>query len=166
MVKIAPTLINGCTYEVSSGGKKATHVKVLGFNAIDRHHTVVSNGKTMRIDLSKYANIKRMRAPTKKSSTENVFLYICDIGNGVYKIGVTASPQRREKQIKTCSSKAHMLATIRIPHAKSAQFRSFEKEVLKQFSHGRTTGGTEVLRLKPHEVKECTSYMRSICARA
>lgn len=159
-----PTLINGCTYEVSMAGK--THMaRIVGHNPVDGMYTVNIDGRNMRMDLSS-ATLRRRRATTKKTSTADVYLYMCDIGNGLFKIGVSASPQRRQKQIRTYSGKASMRTTARIPTKKSAAFRSFEKAVLQRFAHGRTSGGTEVLRLSASEANECAGFMRALCSRA
>lgn len=162
MVKL--TLLNGCTYEVAMAGK--THLmRVLDRNPVDGMHTVSIDGKTLRMDLSA-ATVRRRRATNKKTPTTDVYLYMCDIGNGLFKIGVSASPQRRQQQIRTYSGKASMRTTARIPTQKSAAFRSFEKAVLARFAHGRTAGGTEVLKLTSTEADECATFMRSLCARA
>lgn len=158
----------GCSYSISKkrgGVTTTTHVKVLDYNPVDNQHTILCNGKVQRMDLSRYSRVERKRTPPKKTSTESVYLYLCDIGNGSYKIGASACPERRRKQIRTFCSKASMVATVRIPRNKSASFRSFEKDVLQRFAHARTAGGTEVLRLGRCEADTCASYMRSICAR-
>lgn len=157
-------IVNGCTYEVMVGGVKKL-VRVLGHNPIDGLHTVSLGGKTVRMDLVK-ASVRRRRTSKTKASTDDVYLYLCDIGNGYFKVGASSSPQRRRKQIKTYSSKATMRAVARIPTNKSRDFKSFEKKVLARFAHGRTRGGTEVLRLNQSEAADCAGFMRSICARA
>lgn len=154
----------GCSYQIKTGGRTLV-ARVQEYNPVDRYHAVTVDGRTVRMDLSK-ATVRRRRAASKKTSTRDVYLYLCELGGGLYKIGVSASPQRREKQIKTYSGKAKMRTTARIPSHKSAAFRSFEKAVLERFAHGRTSGGTEVLRLSAKDVTDCSSFMRSICARA
>lgn len=161
---VKPTLLDGCMYEVAMAGKTRL-VRVLGQNPVDGMHTVSVDGKTQRMDLST-ATARRRRASTKKTPTTDVYLYMCDIGNGLFKIGVSASPQRRQQQIRTYSGKATMRTTARIPTQKSAAFRSFEKAVLTRFAHGRTTGGTEVLKLTSKEADECAGFMRTLCARS
>ena len=159
-------LLTGSTYEVTMGGT-TTLARVLSYNPIDGLHTVSVDGKAMRLDLSSASVRRRRRAGIgKKTPVEDVFLYMCDIGNGMYKIGVSADTQRRQKQIKTYSGKATMRVTARIPTHKSAAFRAFEKAVLERFAHGRTSGGTEVRKLSTREADECAGFMRSICARA
>ena len=138
-------------------------------NPVDGMHTLTVNGKTIRMNLKTASSVRRRRGaqPKKKTSTEDVYLYLCEIGDGLFKVGVSASPQRRRKQIRTYTSKATMRAVARIPSHRSAAFRSFEKQVLARFAHGRTAaGGTEVLKLRPKEAADCAGYMRSICARA
>lgn len=161
---VKPTLINGCTYEVSMAGKTLM-ARIVDRNPVDGMYTVNIGGKEQRLDLSS-ATIRRRRATKKKTSTADVYLYMCDIGNGYFKIGVSAAPQRRQKQIQTYSGKASMRTTARIPTQKSAAFRSFEKAVMQRFAHGRTTGGTEVLRLSAWEANECATFMRALCSRA
>lgn len=163
MVVKRQKLVNGCTYEITTG-TVSNVVRVLDHNPVDGLHTVIVDGKTLRIDLSK-ALVRRHRT-RKKTSTNDVYLYMCDLGNGLFKIGASASPQRRQKQIKTCSGRAVMRATARIPTQQSAAFRSFEKAVLQRFAHAKTAGGTEVLRLTSYEASDCATFMRSICARA
>ena len=160
---VKQTLINGCTYEVSLAGKTLM-ARIVCRNPVDGLYTVDIGGKEQRLDLSS-ATIRRCRA-TKKTSTTDVYLYMCDIGNGLFKIGVSASPARRQKQIRTYSGKASMRITARIPTQKSAAFRSFEKAVLQRFAHGRTNGGTEVLRLSAPEANECAGFMHALCSRA
>ena len=160
-----PNVFNGCSYKVHHADGTTDVVRILGYNAIDRLHQVVCNGKQMRMNLAK-CTISKHRPVSKKTSTQDIYLYLCDIGNSLYKIGVSGSPDRREKQIRTYSGKAIMRTTARIPTKKSAAFRSFEKAVLERFSHGRTSGGTEVLRLNSKEVDACSAFMKAICARA
>ena len=166
---VAPThrnILNGCSYDVAPvKGAAEMNVKIVGYNSVDGMHTIVYNAKTMRVDMSRYSAIKRSRKGNNKTSTKDVFLYLCDLGQGLYKIGVSASPERRQKQIKTYSGHALMRKTVRIPSHKSAEFRTFEKAVLTTFAHGRTSGGTEVLKLSNSDADACASFMQTICAR-
>ena len=134
-------------------------VRVLRYDPVDRTHIVrvAGNVDETRLDFRRVADWKRVAAG-KKTDTSRVFLYLCAIGGGHYKLGASADPERRRKQIRTHAPRAVMRATVPLRHG--AAFRRCEKAVLSKFRSSSSGGGTEVLHLTPDEVRECVRAMR------
>ena len=136
-------------------------VRVVRYDPVDRTHVVRAQGSATetRLDFRRVGEARRVYAPSKKTDTSRVYLYLCAIGNGHYKLGASSDPERRRKQIRTHAPKAVMRATV--PLREGAAFRRCEKEVLTKFRNASSaTGGTEVLRLAPEQVGECVRAMR------
>lgn len=169
-----PPLVVGCDYDLASGSEFATVTVTGEANAVDGMVPVVCNGREMRIDLQRYTVSKHRngRGRSTKTPTDNLFLYICSIDRNMnFKIGVTARPNKRIKEIRTYASNAKMLSVVRIPHQKSKDWRKIEKEVIQKFQIdaggvGSKRRGTEVLSLTPDGLCACRQYMRSLCSRA
>lgn len=155
-------MLPGCRYHLFVGRRLRRTVRVREApNPVDGLTTVeCDGGKLMRIDTRKY-RVERARASTK-SDTTYVYLYLCAIGNGYYKLGASADPSRRARQLRTGAADARLLLQTRLPLAQSRRFRQYEMRVLEQFAHCRAArGGTEVLRLTPAEVERCKRAMRA-----
>ena len=149
------TITVGRSYEV---GDRV--VRVVRYDPVDRTHVVRVAGSAAetRLDFRRVPGEVRCVATPKKTDTSRVYLYLCAIGNGHYKLGASADPERRRKQIRTHAPKAVLRATVALRHG--AAFRRCEKEVLTKFRSPTVTGGTEVLRLTPEQVNECVRAMR------
>lgn len=147
----------GCLYSVKHGNF-AAKVKLVRFDPIDRLHVVRFNGREIQMDLHKIREVRRSFGKADKI----VFLYLCELGGGAFKVGVSSCPSTRQKQIKTYSQKARMRAIVRIPDENTARFRRYEQKVLDKFAGQRSGGGKEVLLLSASEANACARYMRSI----
>ena len=156
------TITVGRSYEVSTGRDAAPRVvRVVRYDPVDRTHVVRAEGSTAetRLDFRRVSGeVRRVSAPSKKTDTSQVYLYLCAIGSGHYKLGASSDPERRRKQIRTHAPKAVMRATVPLRHG--AAFRRCEKAVLSKFRTPSGSGGTEVLRLTPEQVGECVRAMR------
>lgn len=109
----------------------------------------------------------RMRkGGSKKTDTRKCYLYMCDIGAGNYKIGVSCAPQRRVRQIRTYTPVARMASIVRIPDHKGKEWSRIESSVLRRFdAHRHSGGGREVFRLSKQKAMEATQVMREVCGR-
>ena len=156
----------GCTYELRTArGAVLGVARVLGPpNPVDGLVPVVFHGQEMRLDMCRYRAVRVRRG--RKTSTDQVYVYLCKIGPGVYKLGASAAPERRRRELRTCARDACMLVTARLPHHESRSFRAFERHVLDEFAHCKTRrGGSEVLLLSPSEVQACKACIYTVCAR-
>lgn len=157
---VTPSVRPGCTYEVANG-RWTGRVKIVRYDAIARMHVVIYKGREMRLDLRRVRSLKTSRAP-RKTNTSQVYLYMCDIGGGCFKIGATCNLDRRQKQIRTYAQRARMRAIVKLPLERGSEFRRFERAVLDDFAEHRVEGGSEVLRLSRTKAEECVQRMRSV----
>lgn len=170
-------LVVGCTYDVTHNRSEYATVTVVAEpNAVDGLVPVTCGGREMRIDLRRCTVTRRRRGRRErpmKTSTDNLFLYLCSIDrHSNFKVGVTSRPAQRIKEIRTYASNAKMVSVVRIPHSQSKHWRKVEREVIQKFSvvgGGRAASspwrGTEVLSLSRDGLSACRQYMRSVCAR-
>ena len=160
-----PTLVDGCTYAYKTGGK-TIYVKLLRFDPITRRHVVTTDGGKNEWQLRGSSLGARVRCTKpKKMDTSQTYLYMCNVGDNVYKIGATCAPERRRKQIWTYAPKASMKSIVKIPRARGNEWASIEKQVLHRFAaHRIPSGGKEVLRMTAQQATECAGYMRSVCS--
>ena len=163
MVKDRNGIVIGCMYDISHAGWSG-RVTALRYDDIDRTYVVRHKTREMRLDLHKLTNVKRARSKCLKTDTSHVYLYMCDIGGGCYKIGASSAPDRRRKQIRTYAQQARMRAVVRVRNGQA--FRRYEKTVLDRYRSHRVVGGKEVLRLTAGQANDCVNYMHSICTRA
>ena len=160
-----PRFTKGCTYQYTKNGAPM-RVKLVGYDPIYKMDIVSQNGNETRLNLKALPNVKAVRT-SRKTDTKNVYLYLCDIGGGNYKIGATCSPDKRIKQISTYAPKAVMKAVVRLPSNKGSQWTKHEKKVLDQFKGFRTGGGgREVVSFQSKDVSDCASFMRSVATGA
>ena len=111
-------IVNGCTYEITQYGRKK-RVTVESFDPIDKVHIIRHhNGNRSRVDFRKLMSAKRVsaRRGVKKTSTQQVYLYVCELGNGRYKFGATCDPERRTKQMRTFCPTAKMSGLLVLPN--------------------------------------------------
>ena len=157
------SVVDGCTYDVVHRGGKRMRLRVKHWDPVDRVHVVTFKGRDFRVNFNTLKSYKRSRC-VGKTCTREVYLYLCNIGGGFYKLGASSDPERRRKQIRTYSRKAKLHGVARIPEDRGREFRSYEKNVLSKFANPQgSPGGTEVLRLRPEEADSCLQYMRMIC---
>lgn len=138
-------------------------MKLVRYDAIERAHVVTLNGREMRLDLARMRSVKPVRA-SRKTDTTHVYLYLCDIGAGCFKVGATCAPERRRVQIRTYAQRARMRAVVKLPPAKGAEFRRCERAVLDAFAAHRVEGGKEVLRLTHAQADDCVARMRRVAS--
>lgn len=157
--------VSGCSYEFEHNGKRA-NVRVDGYDAIDKMYVVSRNNRQFRLDLPNAKNVRRARRRPTKTNTENVFLYVCSIGQGKVKVGVSSNPSAREKQIRTCSGDAKMLHAFKLPRAQSMHWAKYERKVLREFSRFRKEegAGREVLTVAGDDLKRLISHMKRVSA--
>ena len=156
--KSAPMSIKeGCFYTFQNRNKR-TLVRVLEKNKVDNLHLVLHDGVEKRMDLNR---VGRLRRVSRKSDPSNMFLYLCDIGSGCYKVGITSCPQRRRKEIRTYTRKANFICLYKLKDVSNA--REYEKMILELFSKQISEeGGREVLELNPSMLNTCRRHMKSI----
>ena len=165
-----PDVVVGCTYALTrrnaSRKRTVSVVTITGeANPVDGMHPVLCNERPSRLQLSLY-DVKRVRV-SRASKAGQVWLYLCDIGGGHYKLGASSAPSRREKQIRTYARTANMIATAKIPPHRSRGFRHYERAVLDRFASQRVSsgGGSEVMKLSLDMVAACVRQMREVCAK-
>ena len=92
----------GCVYTLCTNRRTVATVKILDYNPIDKMHKVarIDNMENTTNECLKHYTLHRNRGTNKSSS---VYLYMCDIGNGFYKLGVSCSPSNRCNQKKMLS---------------------------------------------------------------
>ena len=159
--KLSPTvnIKEGCFYTFQSRNETIL-VRVLEKNKVDNLHIVLHEGREKRMDLKR---VKSLRRVTRKSDPSTMFLYLCDIGGGHYKLGITSCPQRRRREIKTYTRRATFLFLKRLKDGCSA--RDYEKVVLNLFSKQISKeGGREVMRLDSKMLIQCKRVMKHICS--
>ena len=163
MSQMANGIVNGCTYAYNTSGK-TIHVKVVRFDPITKRHVVTSNGRSeWQVDGKRLG--RRVRQQKRKSDTSQIYLYMCNIGDTTYKVGVTCDPERRRKQINTYTPQATMKSIVKVAKTKGSQWASLEKKVLDRFAtHRLSGGGKEVFRLDQTQAAACAGYMRAVCA--
>ena len=155
-----PKLAAGATYEVALPSGQ-TLVKVVRYDPIDKVHIVQANGRETRLDLSAY-RVRPKRAQ-KAHAYKQVYLYLCDIGGGAFKVGASCAPEARRRQIRTSAPRAAMRAVVRVPAGK--RWSEAESEVLRRFRPDRlTTGGREVFKFDRAQATACATFMRRVCA--
>ena len=145
----------GRSYRVRVG-RRDLRVKVVRYDPVDKAHVVLHAGKETRLDFRKASRVSRLASA--KTDTSVVHLYLCDIGGGCFKLGVSSDVERRRKQIRTYAPKAEMRAVV--PLRDGSRFRKCEKAVLGAFEGGGKAGGTEVLRLDGAALRRCVAAMR------
>ena len=157
------SFINGCTYQFKNNGQ-LVRVKVVGYDPIDKVHIVTHNGRESRLNLKAMnARLTSRRCASKKSSTKDVYLYVCDLGSGQYKFGATSNPKNRAQQIKTYSSRAKMISLTKLPAHKGSQWHSLESTVLRRFAgHRSGDGGREVFKLNANKLGEMVNFARHV----
>ena len=150
----------GSVYTLHTKKRSIATVKVLSYNPIDKMHKVarVNNMETHTRENLKNYIVK----PSNAKQTLDVYLYMCEIGNGFYKLGVSYSPTTRCKQIKTYAPRAILITFSKIPSHDSSNWKKYECKLLKKFS-SVATGGKEVFRFNKTQVEECKRSIRSIC---
>ena len=135
--------------------------ELVRYDPIDRTHVVRIGGNEQRLNLAQHASARRRKALRMAGQ---VYLYLCDIGSGDYKLGASRCPTRRAKQIRTFSPRATMVASVPIPRERGNRFRTYEKNVLQQFkAFAPPEGGKEVLCLSQSQKRDCTRAMRAAC---
>ena len=149
----------GNTYDIySKAHRYISTVSVLKYNPIDMQYDVYRADypeNIVRISLK--GRITR-KIKSKKTATHRMFIYLCKIGDNIYKLGISCCPHKRCKQIKTYAPIAKMIFT----HVVHNDWFIHERRLLEIFKLNKTKGGNEVLRLNLSDVKKCIQYMKNI----
>ena len=168
-------IIDGCSYRLSYNNKPI-EIKVLRHDPISGEYVILHGGKEKMMNLGRMTSkLQRVRPSlSKKTDTTHVFLYLCQLSDGKYKIGVSANPRRRLEEIQTIDPKAKMIHVVGIPSARGTMWRSFERKVHRKFSSHRVNArenqrdikkGDEIFRFRPHMIQDVKSSMNvAVCA--
>ena len=154
MVKI------GRIYTLHTKKRVVATVKVLSYNPVDKMHKVA---RVSNMEIHTNENLKKYTlTPSNRKPKLEIYIYMCDIGNGFYKLGVSHSPMARCKQIKTYAPRAKMVVFHKIPLTDSSNWKKYEAKLFSNFN-SVLTGGKEVFQFNKNQAEKCKSLIRSIC---
>lgn len=101
---------------------------------------------------------KQNHAISKMNSS---FLYIFKVDDNTYKFGCTDKILQRQKQIRTTSAMAELMAVRQIPKEKASKWKHYEKSFLSRFEkYHCANGGKEVFKMPISIAKNAAQQLK------
>lgn len=101
---------------------------------------------------------KQNHAISKMNSS---FLYIFKVDDNTFKFGCTNKILQRQKQIRTTSAMAELMAVRQIPKEKASKWKQYEKNFLSRFQKYQcANGGKEVFKMPISIAKNAAHQLR------
>lgn len=156
-------IVDGCSYTYTKNGKEV-EFRALHHDPIAGEYAILHEGKRKLLDIKALgARVQPVRPKrSRKTCTKDVYLYLVQLGHELYKLGCSADPERRAKQLKTGAGMAKLLAAVHIPRERGGQWRAIEKRVHDHLRGSRApSGGREVFQLRARQISAVKERMRA-----
>lgn len=152
------------SYYVTTTDGKGLNVKISKFvKHTQTYHAIdIQTMKTIQFKKSKVIEYREKRNIRFKveSNGEKTYLYIFKTDNDSYKFGSTTNIIQRQKQIRTTSAMAVLIALREIPSRQSENRFKVEKEFQKRFEEFQCKeGGQEMFKMSQDDVKKAARQL-------
>ena len=158
------TLLTNRNYYVTTTDGKGLNVKISKFvKHTQTYHAIdMQTMKTVQFKKSKVIEHREKRNIRFKveSNGEKTYLYIFKTDNDSYKFGSTTNIIQRQKQIRTTSAMAVLIALREIPSRQSENRFKVEKEFQKRFEEFHCKeGGQEMFKMSEDDAKKAAKQL-------
>lgn len=161
------SLLTNRNYYVTTTDGKGMNVKISKFvKHTQTYHAIdMQTMKSIRFKKSKVTQHREKRNIRFKveSNGEKTYLYIFKTDNDSYKFGSTTNIIQRQKQIRTTSAMAVLMALREIPSRQSENRYKIEKEFQKRFENFHCKeGGQEMFKMSESDAKNAAKQLEKM----